>query len=269
MASTPNGRFCWYELMVPDMEAAKEFYGRVAGWTTSVWEGAAGPYTMWMNGETPVGGMMTLTEEQRAQGTPPCWLLYLSTPDVDATVAKIKELGGAVIHEMAVPEVGRFAVASDPQGGVFAVLEPEGDAPGHDGAPEVGEFSWHELATSDWEAAWPFYAEVFGWQESSRMDMGEGNFYQMFHRGAHPVGGMFNKPPEAPVVAWLMYFRVPDVNAAAETVKELGGKMLHEPVEVPGGDLVAHCMDPQGAAFAVHAVAGAEDQVEECPDDGA
>ena len=267
MASKPNGRFCWYELMVPDMDAAKEFYGRVAGWTTSVWEGAAGPYTMWMNGETPVGGMMTLTEEQREQGTPPCWLLYLSTPDVDATVAKIKELGGAVIHEMAVPEVGRFAVASDPQGGVFAVLEPEGDAPGHDGTPEVGEFSWHELATSDWEAAWPFYAGVFGWQESSRMDMGEGNFYQMFHRGAHPLGGMFNKPPEVPVVGWLTYFRVPDVNAAAETVKELGGKLLHGPMEVPGGDLIAHCMDPQGVAFAVHAVAGSEDQGEGCPDD--
>jgi len=27
-------------------------------------------------------------------------------------------------------------------------------------------------------------------------------------------------------------------------------------MEVPGGDLVAQCMDPQGAAFAVHATAG-------------
>ena len=267
MADTPNGRLCWHELMVPNMDAAKEFYGRVAGWTTTVWEGAAGPYTMWMNGETPVGGMMTLTEEQQKHGTPPCWLAYVSTPDANGTVAKIKELGGGVIHEMAVPEVGRFAVVSDPQGGVFAVLEPESDTPGHDGPPEVGEFSWHELATTDWEAAWPFYAEVFGWQESSRMDMGEAGIYQMFGRGAHPLGGFFNKPPEMPVVAWLMYVRVPDVNVAVETVKELGGKVLHGPMEVPGGDFIASCQDPQGAYFAVHAVTGAEDQEDACPDD--
>lgn len=269
MANKPNGRFCWHELMVPDLDAAKKFYGRVAGWTTDIWDGAAGPYTMWMNGETPVGGAMTLTEEQRAQGTPPCWLAYVSTPDLDATLAKIKELGGGVIHEMAVPEVGRFAVVSDPQGAVFAVLEPEGDAGGHDGAPEVGEFSWHELATSDWEAAWPFYAQVFGWEESSRMDMGEMGFYQMFHRGAHPLGGIFNKPAEAAEMpaAWLMYVRVPDVGVAVETVKELGGTIVHGPTEVPGGDLVAHCLDPQGAHFAVHAVARAEDQTDACADD--
>ena len=267
MADTPNGRLCWHELMVPNMDAAKEFYGRVAGWTTTVWEGAAGPYTMWMNGETPVGGMMTLTEEQQKHGTPPCWLAYVSTPDANGTVAKIKELGGGVIHEMAVPEVGRFAVVSDPQGGVFAVLEPESDTPGHDGPPEVGEFSWHELATTDWEAAMPFYAEVFGWQESSRMDMGEAGIYQMFGRGAHPLGGIFNKPPEMPVVAWLMYVRVPDVNVAVETVKELGGKVLHGPMEVPGGDFIASCQDPQGAYFAVHAVTCAEEQEDDCPDD--
>ncbi len=267
MADTPNGRLCWHELMVPNMDAAKEFYGRVAGWTTTVWEGAAGPYTMWMNGETPVGGMMTLTEEQQKHGTPPCWLAYVSTPDANGTVAKIKELGGGVIHEMAVPEVGRFAVVSDPQGGVFAVLEPESDTPGHDGPPGVGEFSWHELATTDWEAAMPFYAEVFGWQESSRMDMGEAGIYQMFGRGAHPLGGIFNKPPEMPVVAWLMYVRVPDVNVAVETVKELGGKVLHGPMEVPGGDFIASCQDPQGAYFAVHAVTCAEEQEDDCPDD--
>ena len=267
MADTPNGRLCWHELMVPNMDVAKEFYGRVAGWTTTVWEGAAGPYTMWMNGETPVGGMMTLTEEQQKHGTPPCWLAYVSTPDANGTVAKIKELGGGVIHEMAVPEVGRFAVVSDPQGGVFAVLEPESDTPGHDGPPEIGEFSWHELATTDWEAAMPFYAEVFGWQESSRMDMGEAGIYQMFGRGAHPLGGIFNKPPEMPVVAWLMYVRVPDVNVAVETVKELGGKILHGPMEVPGGDFIASCQDPQGAYFAVHAVTCAEEQEDDCPDD--
>jgi predicted enzyme related to lactoylglutathione lyase len=36
----------------------------------------------------------------------------------------------------------------------------------------------------------------------------------------------------------------------------LGGKVLNGPMEVPGGDMVAQCMDPEGASFAVHSVAG-------------
>ncbi len=256
MASTPNGRFCWCELMTTDVDAAGDFYGRITGWTTTSWPGEGDtPYTLWMNGEMPVGGLMELPAEVAASGAPPCWLPYVSSPGVDATVAKVQSLGGGVLNQMDIAQVGRIAVIRDPQGGVVTVMEPEGDTPGHDGLPSVGEFSWYELATRDWEAAWSFYSDVFDWQETSRMDMGEMGFYQMFGRGAHPVGGMFNGPAEIPV-GWLTYVRVPDVNTAAETVTELGGKVMNGPVQVPGGDLIAQCLDPQGVAFAIHATAG-------------
>jgi len=124
--------------------------------------------------------------------------------------------------------------------------------PGHDELAQLGEFSWRELATTDWEAAWAFYSELFGWQEADRMDMGEAGIYQMFHRGAQPLGGFYNRPPEMPVSAWLNYVRVPDAFAAAKKVTELGGTVLNGPMEVPGGGFIAQCLDPQGAAFAVH-----------------
>jgi predicted enzyme related to lactoylglutathione lyase len=49
-----------------------------------------------------------------------------------------------------------------------------------------------------------------------------------------------------------MYFRVPDVHAAAERVKANGGKIVTGPMEVPGGDWIVQAMDPQGAMFALH-----------------
>ena len=107
----------------------------------------------------------------------------------------------------------------------------------------------------DWESEWDFYSELFGWQKGDAMDMGEMGTYQMYNRGAHPLGGMFKKPPEMPVTAWLFYVRVPDINGAVEKIKELGGTVMNGPMEVPGGDMVAQCLDPQGAAFAVHATA--------------
>lgn len=251
MSDTPLGRFCWNELMTTDPGAARDFYVKITGWGTSIWDAGEKPYEMWMNGEMPVGGLMDLPSPE----VPPCWLTYLSTPDLDATLAKVKASGGTVMNQLAVPQVGRFAVIADPQGGVISVLEPEGETPSHDGPPELGEFSWRELATTDADAAWGFYAEVFGWEDAGRMDMGEMGYYQVFGRGGQPLGGIFNGPPEMRAVGWLLYVRVPDVHQAAETVKELGGKLLNGPMEVPGNDYIAQLMDPQGIAFAVHQTA--------------
>jgi len=47
---------------------------------------------------------------------------------------------------------------------------------------------------------------------------------------------------------------VPDVHAKIDQVKQLGGQVLNGPMDVPGGDIVAQCMDPQGAAFAMHSL---------------
>ena len=40
--------------------------------------------------------------------------------------------------------------------------------------------------------------------------------------------------------------------ASVDAVKAHGGQVLHGPAEVPGGDWIAQCLDPQGAAFALH-----------------
>jgi predicted enzyme related to lactoylglutathione lyase len=174
---------------------------------------------------------------------------------VQGTIAKVKELGGTILMEMAIPTVGAFAVCKDPQGVVFAVFQPEETTPGHDGPPAVGEFSWCELLTDGWEGAWSFYSDLFEWEKTDAMDMGDKGMYQMFGRGAHPIGGMMNKPDEWPAVSWLFYIRVADIEAAARKVKELGGSVSNGPMEVPGGDMIAQCMDPAGAAFAMHSTA--------------
>lgn len=250
MADGLLGRFAWFELMTGDVAEARSFYSPITGWSTSLWEGASGPYEMWMKGDQAVAGLMELPQPD----VPPCWLSYVSTPGLDGTLARVRDAGGSVLSEMAVPEVGRFAVIADPRGGVIAAIEPEGEAPGHDRPAEVGEFSWCELATTDPEGAWRFYSEVFGWEDASTMDLGEMGIYQMFSRGAHPLGGIYRAPEGVPT-GWLYYVRVPDAKAAAEQVEELGGAIHNGPVEVPGGDLVAQGVDSQGVAFAVHSTA--------------
>ena len=71
--------------------------------------------------------------------------------------------------------------------------------------------------------------------------------------GMVPVPTMYDKPADMPAPPhWLLYTRVHDVNDAVARVQKNGGQVLNGPMEVPGGDVVAACMDPQGAAFALH-----------------
>ena len=255
MSKIPLGRFCWFDLMTTDPDAATAFYGTVAGWGTTPFEGGPEPYTMWTNEGAPIGGVLQLPPEASDAGAPPHWLAHISTPDITATVARAVTLGATVMTEEDIPTVGSIAVLADPQGAVFSAFQPVDDVPGHDDPPRVGEFSWHELMTDGWEGAWDFYSTLFEWKKAEQVDMGDMGIYQIFGAGAHPIGGMMNRPPDTPMSAWIFSVRVPDVAAAIETVNELGGTLLNGPMEVPGGDLVAQCLDPQGAAFALHATA--------------
>jgi predicted enzyme related to lactoylglutathione lyase len=249
--------------MTPDPESATGFYTKVAGWGTTPWDGGeaedgSGPYMMWTAGEKPIGGKGKLPEEAIAMGAPPHWLAYVTVPDTDAAIERTKELGGTVLMPATtMAGIGTFAILRDPQGAVFAPYTPEAGAGGEVESPKVGEFSWHDLVTTDHEAAFSFYREVFGWKKTEEMDMGEMGIYQMFGpdtEGSFSYGGMFNKPAEMPSPPhWLYYIMVPDIDTAVARVQELGGTILDGPREVPGGDMIAQCMDPQGAAFALHA----------------
>ena len=93
MSDTPQGRFCWYELMTSDPDAATEFYANVTGWSTEPWAGGPTPYTVLKSGDAAVAGLMLLPEQAAAQGAPPHWVAYISTPDIDGT---IKEVPGII-----------------------------------------------------------------------------------------------------------------------------------------------------------------------------
>lgn len=252
----PRGRFVWYELMTTDPTAAETFYTQLTGWTTKKGDIADQRYTEWVNGETALGGLMQLPDEAKEQGAPPHWLAYVAVPSVEETLQQAQGLGAKkLMGPMEIPTVGRIAVIQDPQGAVIAVYTPVGEVPGHDGEAAIGEFSWNELAASDYAAAFDFYSALFGWVKGEAMDMGPGGTYLMYGRVSdQALGGMFNKPPDqpGPPAVWLCYVTVADARAKAEQVKQLGGRVLNGPMEVPGGDVVAQCMDPQGAAFALH-----------------
>jgi predicted enzyme related to lactoylglutathione lyase len=94
---------------------------------------------------------------------------------------------------------------------------------------------------------------LFGWEKTSALDRGDAGTYQMFGRNGVALGGMYSKTPDMPgPPSWLHYILVDDVHRAVDTVNTSGGLVISGPMEVPGGNWIATCADPQGARFAVH-----------------
>jgi uncharacterized protein len=245
-----HGRFVWYELATTDMEAAKAFYAYVVGWGTQNVPGMA--YTLFTAGGASVSGLMGLPEDAKKLGLRPRWLGYVGVDDVDATADRIKELGGALhVPPKDVPNISRFSIAVDPQMATIALfkwLKGGQEQPAElDGRGRVG---WHELLAADWEKAFAFYRELFGWQKAE-MDTGAVGTYQLLSAGGETIGGMFTKPPTVPVPFWLYYFNVADIDVAIRRVKAGRGAILNGPIEVPGNRWIVQCTDPQGAIFAL------------------
>jgi predicted enzyme related to lactoylglutathione lyase len=247
-------RFIWYELMTSDVAAAETFYKSVVGWKSEPFAGSAMAYTIMKAGDTGVAGLMTVPAEAAAMGARPAWLGYIYVDDVDAASAKLKQAGGTVHREPAdIPGVGRFSVVADPQGATFMLMHPTGPDQPQPPMATPGLVGWRELYAKDWKTAFDFYSSQFGWRRSQAMDMGEMGTYQLFSgaSGGEDMGGMMTKPAQIPAAAWIFYFNVPDIDAAARKVTEGGGKVLNGPMEVPGGSWIIQALDPQGAMFAL------------------
>jgi predicted enzyme related to lactoylglutathione lyase len=247
--TTAKGRFVWHELITPNAEGAHEFYSKAVGWKQQAWDQDKS-YSMFVGPEGPLGAAV----ENRA--AVPHWLAYVSVPNVDAAVDKAVKRGAKVLTPPAdIPNAGRHAALEDPQGAAFAV-HGSGMAPSPDRAPSQGEFSWHELATTvDPGEIFPLYAELFGWEEMMRHEMGAPvGTYLIFGRNGRQLGGIFNKGDMGtPGPAyWVCYVSVPNLDDAIEEAKAGRGSVLHGPSDVPGGDRIAQLMDPHGAFFAMH-----------------
>ena len=252
-----HGRFVWEELMTTDVASAVNFYGKVAGLKSE--KAPFDPtYTMFKGTGGSMGGVMALAAEAKQGGTPPMWISYIGTNNTDETARKIAQFGGKVHKQpWTIADGGRIAIVADPQGAVFA-LYSNPKATQAPPAP-VGHASWHELATSDYIAAFSFYQNVFGWRVINDMDMGPSmGVYRLFgaegSSDSEMLGGMYTKPAEQPgPPAWLPYIKVANVVTATAAAKKLGAFIMHGPADVPGGKITM-AADPQKVMFALHQV---------------
>jgi len=250
-----HGRFVWYELVTTDVAAATAFYSRVMGW--GAWDASmpGRPYILFGDGKSAISALTPLPNEARQMGVQPTWVGYVGVDDLDATAERVVRLGGTVqVPPTDVLDVSRFSVFADPQSARLALFKWRNPAQQPPAAPHAtGRVGWRELVAADWEQAWTFYAELFGWQKEEA-GVSEAATYRLFSAGGEMIGGMFTKPATIPAPFWLYYFNTDDIDAAAQRVTSGGGQVLDGPLETVGGSWVIRCADPQGAEFALEGI---------------
>ncbi|PWT89698.1 MAG: glyoxalase [Acidobacteria bacterium] len=100
-----------------------------------------------------------------------------------------------------------------------------------------------------------FYSSVFGWQ-TQFMDSSMGNYILVtttesgpHGRPANPGainGGFFAKSPDKPGQVPSVVIAVDNIKDHVKKVTSAGGKVLGEPVEIPGVGWYVSFVDPEG-----------------------
>jgi predicted enzyme related to lactoylglutathione lyase len=103
---------------------------------------------------------------------------------------------------------------------------------------------------SDVEGAKSFYGDVLGWTfgESSSA---YGNYTQAFSDGKAVAAVVPPMTGQEGQSAWCLYFASTDAAATAAKIKDNGGEVLMEPMQVGEFGTMALARDPSGAVFGV------------------
>ncbi|MFT3774833.1 MAG: VOC family protein [Minicystis sp.] len=220
-------RFCRYQLRTTDIPAARAFYTAILG--------NAG------------FDIVPLPAQAAALGAPAHWLGHLGVDDVEASTRAFVERGATQLGPTRrAADGGQVAILRDPGGAVVALATPPS-------APVRADILWHQLHAADLPRAMSSYCDLFGWQLTTRADLGPLGVYQHFswQAGGENVGSMAATSVLPGIHPhWLFHFHVAALDPALATARAAGALVVRV-TELPNGDRVAVCDDPQGAAFAL------------------
>jgi predicted enzyme related to lactoylglutathione lyase len=118
-----SGAPAWFELHTRDYDASVQFYKDVFDWDAhAMSDSSEFRYTTLGEGDGALAGIMDASAFL-PDGVPAGWAVYFGVDSADATVAKITELGGSIVHPAEDTPYGRLATAADTTGAIFKVVE--------------------------------------------------------------------------------------------------------------------------------------------------
>lgn len=257
----PAGVTSWVDVDQQDVEAAKQFYGDLFGWT----------FTQATPPGIPFQYVVAQLDGQDVAGiggpADPSWNTYVAVDDIEAAVAAVAAAGGSVVSPPAdAGEGGRAATCADPFGVQFRLWQAKRRL-GAQVTNLLGAWNFSDLYAADPAASARFYTQVFGWDFT---DLGFATMIRVPGYGDHlasttdpdihqrqsgagvPPGfadaiGWLNPAREEQPPTWQVTFTVEDRDETAAKAESLGGHVVRR--EDSDWTRIAVIVDPQGAQF--------------------
>ena len=116
------GEIVHIEIPADDTGASREFWAGLFGWSFESFPGPS-EYHMTRISEQTGGAITNMEPGKKGMSA------YFDVDDIHAGAAKVKELGGTAGDAMPVPNMGWFAVCTDPHGNEFGLWQTDPSAP--------------------------------------------------------------------------------------------------------------------------------------------
>ncbi len=234
------GKVVWHDLITPELDKTKAFYGALFGWT---FEDLSAGYSLASLNGRPVAGIARLDLPGRVGH----WLSLVSVTDIDAVHKQALAADAASVKApFEVPGRGEAAVLRDPQGAAFGIVQ-SGQGDPKDRKPELNDWLWNEIWTDDVDGAGQFYTSVLGYELTEKEV--DGVAFRFLAHGDRPRVGLLEKMSPEMKNTWVSFILVADVAAAVASVESLGGQVLVAPqANIRNGSL-AIITDPSGAGL--------------------
>jgi predicted enzyme related to lactoylglutathione lyase len=235
----PAGTPCWLDISVPDVAAAKEFYGAVIGWDFEDQGSDMGDYVIASRHGNDAAGLGPLQSPDQ----PTAWMLYFAVDDIGATIQAVRDNGGQVIMDRTeMAGVSNMAVVADNQGVAIGLW----DAAPMIGAQvynEPGGLVWEQLVVPDVEAARAFYTSVFPLDFTDQFGPG------VALRGTSDTIAGFSESTDGPP-RWDCFLSVDDAVKSEAIALEHGGSSVQK-VELAEWGHLGVVKDPWGARIGI------------------
>jgi hypothetical protein len=243
-----HGEPCWADLQTPDVAAAKEFYGRIFGWTYQDFPTPDGrSYAQAFVNGALVATIAPQSPLQLEAGTTAKWNVYFAVADAADLLEEVRYGGGAVqFGPEQVGDTGVLGFLAPPGGGTTGIWQAGTHFGGHL-FNQPGALAWAELFTPEPQAAVGFFQQLFG-HDVTEYPQDDGGSYSTLLIDGNEVAGIVPADP-GEEADWQVYFGVADVAAAAAAAQAAGGAVLVEPDQQAAEGSLATIRDPQGGVL--------------------
>ena len=215
----------WHDLITPNLEESKGFYGDLLGWSYQTFNVKGFKYALIENNGEVIGGMIEVVTTKSS-----VWVssLSVSPQEMRKRVETITANGAQlVIKPLKIPGRGKQLIFKGLQGETFSLITENNQIVKTKNSDKNGNWYGIELWANDIQKAKDFYKKAFN--VDSKEDTFDNKPYNYFMLNNIKVGGLIKNPLTNMDSQWIPYLNIKNLNDIVEKVSNLKGEVILSP----------------------------------------